>query len=309
MFESIKKSEDELKLIRKTHTSPSRFISWLDNPYSFLNTYFFKMKQEDTPALLLGRKVHSALPHLVRKIKGFEDEVKIVREPDVNKRTKAGKEELAKFQEENKDNIVVNEEEEKIIQSLEIELEVTLGKEIRKSRCHFEVPIYSHGLQGFVDMIIEGDGYVKPVELKTSGVRTGSIFDSITYQKKKNYLIQEIFYLKTLARLMAREAAWSRFTLRGLQWVIVQTNHPYSCESLTSHSSLVTAYSTYVDDKLLDYFDFVDRLNQKFGDDWILNDEYKGDYHSDMKKLKEIVNPHGVMKQIPYDKRDSFVMV
>lgn len=87
-------SSTDLKQIAK---SPAHFRYWKDNP------------KEDTPALLFGRAVHK----YVLEIDDFFNEFAVA--PNVDRRTKAGKEEWALFEVDNQGkNIIPTDDFEKI---------------------------------------------------------------------------------------------------------------------------------------------------------------------------------------------------
>lgn len=80
--------------------SPAHFRYWKDHP------------QEDTPALLFGRAAHK---YMLEKDDFFAE---FVIAPNIDRRTKAGKEEYAAFLEENKDKDIISADDFQKIQEM-----------------------------------------------------------------------------------------------------------------------------------------------------------------------------------------------
>ena len=168
----------------------------------------------DTPALRIGRAAHVAILEPAR----FNDEV-VVLSDDINRRTKAGKEEIKEFERKNKDKLILTSQDMDLVEKLMNAIDSNpLTKEwidrIEQAESSIFYEVEGVKFKSRIDGI--GDGFI--VDLKTTQEAAPYAFNMSV--KKYRYHVQAYLYSIGFYEVYQK---WPKDFI----FVVVQKSAPY----------------------------------------------------------------------------------
>ena len=193
---------------KKEYLSASSIKTILQNPYEFLHPI-----RKESKAFSVGSATHSLIlePHK------FNDEFAVA--PDVNKRTKVGKEEFALFEKENADKCVLSKDEHFLSKSMsEAVLSTNEAKNILRNgiaECSFFSEIDGVKVKCRPDYYREDLGIVIDVKTVQDASPDAFIKDVANF----GYYIQAQFYMDVLESL--------GYPAKKFLFIAVQKKEPY----------------------------------------------------------------------------------
>ena len=184
--------------------------------YHYLNM----PKLEPTDSMRLGTAVHTALLEPEK----FDDEVIVL--PELNLRTKAGREERDAIMEKaERGQVVIKEDDLKVIQAIERNFK---NDRLALAICEGGVVEASHyGVIEGIKVRCRPDVYQPDRgiigDVKTCQDNSPRAFKSDVY--KYGYHLQAVFYAETLTHVLGK-----KFSPFDFRFIAVETKYPFSCE-------------------------------------------------------------------------------
>lgn len=182
--------------------------------------YLYSKKFESTESMRLGTAVHTAL----LEPENFDNEVIVM--PELNLRTKAGREERDKILENTeRGQVVIKQDDLEVIQAIERNFK---NDKLAVAICEGGVVEASHyGTIEGIKVRCRPDVYQPDRgiigDIKTCQDNSPKAFKSNVY--KFGYHLQAVFYAETLTHILERQ-----FSPYDFRFIAVETNYPYSCE-------------------------------------------------------------------------------
>ena len=171
----------------------SLLLKYQNSPASYLAAS--QKKFEATPDMVIGKLVHALM------LEG-EDAYKsrCVVPPEINKRTKAGREEWAQWVEHHKDRIVIDESADKKIREIVAAISPKLIAKNMLSNGHAELSCFARVYESDLWIRVRPDYYLPDlnvvVDLKTTKCSNAEEFERDIF--RYNYDMQAAFYMDTI---------------------------------------------------------------------------------------------------------------